>query len=441
MIILRFCQFRHGCAITSVKKKLATAALIALPILAAAGAGLGFVLHLNKSISEVPNAAAKLIGGMAEGSDPTKGDDLTDDEEKEYEEQAKDYEDSSDEVAKETRFTYYRNQLTDEEKNMYDAFLQLANDPADPNNVARCECNDIDINSDEFNERYIRTLYAMLFDHPESFWLYSHVDELRYQTGNDHESTGVVYFTISNKPDKSKYESEKKEFEKAADKFMKDIDLSQSDYDIAKDIHDKLCDMVTYDNAACEKQGSDYAHTAFGALVRDSEGIDNYAVCDGYSQAYKYLLQKAGIEGLVIAGVGGTTKYDAGGHAWSMVRLDGDWYEVDATWDDPGTLDEQIADIKRSSDRKEYEEAMDDDDYREHVYHHMLDLTTDEIEHYVPDDDDYYELKDGSGEICLTGESVHYRATTENYNDIRNGVLDFYRPVIDLAPIAYGTKY
>lgn len=67
----------------------------------------------------------------------------------------------------------------------------------------------------------------------------------------------------------------------------------------------------------------------------DSEGISSYdiicnnaGVCQGYAQAYRDLLRRAGVESIMVSS-------DDMNHAWNMVKIDGNWYHVDVTWDDP----------------------------------------------------------------------------------------------------------
>lgn len=49
-------------------------------------------------------------------------------------------------------------------------------------------------------------------------------------------------------------------------------------------------------------------------------------VCQSYALAYQLLLNKVGIENCLEYG---------DNHMWNMIRLDGEWYHVDVTWDDP----------------------------------------------------------------------------------------------------------
>ena len=63
-------------------------------------------------------------------------------------------------------------------------------------------------------------------------------------------------------------------------------------------------------------------YTAYGAL------IDKTSVCQGYAVLLYRMLLEAGIDCRVISGYG-----NGGGHAWNIVRLNGKYYNVDATWD------------------------------------------------------------------------------------------------------------
>lgn len=54
------------------------------------------------------------------------------------------------------------------------------------------------------------------------------------------------------------------------------------------------------------------------------------AVCQGYSLLTYELLKGAGVENLIVEGTAGGQL-----HAWNLVQLDGRWYHLDTTWDDP----------------------------------------------------------------------------------------------------------
>lgn len=93
---------------------------------------------------------------------------------------------------------------------------------------------------------------------------------------------------------------------------------SYTDYENELAIHDYLVSNIEYGG---EEEG---AYTAYDAL------INGKAVCSGYVEAFQTLLDMLGIECRTIKGTG--TEQD---HSWNMVKLDGEWYHVDVTWDDP----------------------------------------------------------------------------------------------------------
>ena len=90
-------------------------------------------------------------------------------------------------------------------------------------------------------------------------------------------------------------------------------------------LHDYIVDHVSYD------PNQNTSLTAYNALV---EGT---AVCGGYTESFMTLLTMAGIENTTIAGSAGSQS-----HVWNAVKLDGKWYHVDVTWDDPINGDDRL---------------------------------------------------------------------------------------------------
>ncbi len=68
-------------------------------------------------------------------------------------------------------------------------------------------------------------------------------------------------------------------------------------------------------------------YTPYGVL------LNKKAVCQGYSETMKMLLTMAGIECYYVTGVAmsGGKYYN---HAWNIVKISGNYYHVDSTWDD-----------------------------------------------------------------------------------------------------------
>lgn len=106
-----------------------------------------------------------------------------------------------------------------------------------------------------------------------------------------------------------------------------------SDYEVARYLHNWLCDRITY----TEKGISPGGDPSFPNGVYCGTGMhglkSGYGRCITYANAYQILLRAAGIDAFVLEGyaMSGGTKV---GHAWNIVRLDGQWCFVDVTWDD-----------------------------------------------------------------------------------------------------------
>lgn len=61
--------------------------------------------------------------------------------------------------------------------------------------------------------------------------------------------------------------------------------------------------------------------------------VDCTAVCLGYATSFQLLMDLAGVECITVVGAAFRSEED---HAWNMVRLNGEWYCVDVTWDANG---------------------------------------------------------------------------------------------------------
>ena len=104
--------------------------------------------------------------------------------------------------------------------------------------------------------------------------------------------------------------------------------LCQTDLEKVFYVHEWLVQNIAYDREHLSDDVQD-DHNLRGAL------LDGTAVCDGYAKTYALTLRKLGITGVLV------TSKDIG-HAWNMVELDGNWYQVDCTWDDPVDGSDQL---------------------------------------------------------------------------------------------------
>lgn len=95
-------------------------------------------------------------------------------------------------------------------------------------------------------------------------------------------------------------------------------------------IHDVLIERAEYDPAAISHIQPDEEDpdndNPYGLLIHGK------GICLGYSSAFQLLMDMLDIECVTVFGYSGSENDD---HAWNMVCLDGEWYCVDVTWDDP----------------------------------------------------------------------------------------------------------
>ncbi|WP_195986069.1 transglutaminase domain-containing protein [Clostridium sp. D33t1_170424_F3] len=107
------------------------------------------------------------------------------------------------------------------------------------------------------------------------------------------------------------------EIDRIAASARKEADLSAQ----LRTVHDALAARAAYTTRS--QQGVN-VFGAYGALVKGT------AVCEGYSRAYKAVLDELGIPCVLVRGTAGGTA-----HMWCSVQVGGGWYAVDVTWDDP----------------------------------------------------------------------------------------------------------
>lgn len=206
---------------------------------------------------------------------------------------------------------YAYSTLTDVQKKVYAALFDAAKE-----HKSKADLVGIGATKSDVKPAY----WAFDYDNPQFFWL-----------GNSFVYTTLGGYVTSIEIDYSRSVSEmntiKPKFEAAAQKII-DKALEQDDlFDRVKVIHDAIVDMTDYTIS-----GGSHKSEADGPLVYGK------ALCEGYSKAFMYLCQSVGIECICVAG-----NANGEGHMWNMLKLDGEWYNMDVTWDDPvggsGTYD------------------------------------------------------------------------------------------------------
>ena len=101
-------------------------------------------------------------------------------------------------------------------------------------------------------------------------------------------------------------------------------DMNDLEKEIA--IYDWLVSNVNYDGAYQDvmKETSGESATPYGGLVNRT------AICLGYVTTFQLLMDLAEVECITVAGSTFASQED---HGWNLVRIDGNWYCTDVTWD------------------------------------------------------------------------------------------------------------
>ena len=174
---------------------------------------------------------------------------------------------------------------------------------------------EIDISSYKIPEDNIAAIYANVVNSSP---------ELFYVTGAFSYSFDYQNMVLVLEPEYSPYYNagSRDVFEARLGEILNSISSGATDLEKLLILHDYIVTHCEYDHSQ-SKQG---IYDAYGCLV------NGLAVCQGYSEAYHVLLKKLGIPC--------KTVYSRDlAHTWNLISLNGKWYYVDVTYDDPETTD------------------------------------------------------------------------------------------------------
>ncbi|MCL2741159.1 MAG: hypothetical protein FWE70_03495, partial [Oscillospiraceae bacterium] len=109
------------------------------------------------------------------------------------------------------------------------------------------------------------------------------------------------------------------------------IKAGMGEYEKELALHDWIIWRAEYDEEA-NSNAPDAApdpnnDNPYGLMVKGK------AICTGYTLTFQLLMDMVGIECLTVRGFSGSLD-----HAWNMVRIGGEWYCVDVTWNDPSDV-------------------------------------------------------------------------------------------------------
>lgn len=176
-------------------------------------------------------------------------------------------------------------------------------------------------------------LWEMLRNmHPEYFWAhYITYYYSPYREGQTRVVTRILvhcYEDYANGEERQKLWASMQEEIEAA--YMSLITEDMPDYEKEYRIHNELIKQIRY-----AKIDDDIIEGAWNQNIVGVFSDMHISVCAGYAKAFQLLMNRCGVKCFYVTGnTLNETKNEKECHAWNVICLDEEWYNVDVTWDD-----------------------------------------------------------------------------------------------------------
>ena len=264
---------------------------------------------------------------------------------------------------------FHYDQLDSDAKVIYNALLKMYNegiletgnqsyDLVANGQITEEQAKEYENGSSKLTSAINAARYAFYADYPEVFYVNFQKLTIRITKGADNDYHAYLgsgryanYYTSGfNNQD---------EVKKAIDEFntkvneivelANNIEIEENQNKVVEQIklvHNKIINSTGYRlESDCTEGFEGFLGTPYGALVK------NQAVCEGYARSLKVILDKLGINSILVQGTHQSEGAAAVPHMWNYVEIEKEtlarssekvWYAIDATLDDPFLRDTTI---------------------------------------------------------------------------------------------------
>ena len=208
------------------------------------------------------------------------------------------------------KIRYYHYICNDIEKEIYATFLEGLLEYKNEITFSNMQNINIDV--------FSRVLKMVLYDNPRIFYARTNiVKALKYPTSI---AIFIEYvFPLSSIPEIHNWLNEKIG-EICSPVYSLNDDFSKEIY-----IHNYLIEKIKYSKTDVAQPTN--AYTVVGAL------LENFSVCAGIALSFKLLMDFLEIPCIVASGQTTNSGDSHGYHAWNIVSLENNYYQIDVTWD------------------------------------------------------------------------------------------------------------
>ena len=236
-----------------------------------------------------------------------------------------------------TNNKYYYNQLDNTAKLIYDTIESNLSNMTSGNYEIKLSSPIADVLYEDYGENKLDTSFqsawdALMLDRVDTFFI--DVTKVNLKMRKTTYGKKVTYALSIAPADSNGYLANGLESKEKVDNILNEIKetrdnivkrLNGIDYNKIMHAHDWIINNLQYEQNITNNN----VYNLYGALIEKS------AVCEGYAEALKYILDEVNIPCVLVSGTATNSEGKTERHEWNYVQLYGKWYAIDSTWDDP----------------------------------------------------------------------------------------------------------